>query len=175
MSIGVHHITELNEDIIKTEIYEFWSFMDSKPEKKELILAKQKELSKEQYKIVKQNLQGKWTATSNPIPFDTMFSDFNEFINPKFSIKFKNDKYKYYKSGILKTENNRKKFSKTSKGTWTLGPMGNYIILKPKKGYNQTITLMNSSDKEVTCHMDVKALEENYTVGSTKIKLIKSP
>ncbi|MGJ8743948.1 hypothetical protein [Polaribacter sp.] len=173
---NVYHIYKLENEIFYAETYED-SYSFTKPLIINNIKIKKLEyLTINQQKDIKSKLNGKWKAINNPIPFDTIGSQYEKFENQSFELTFqKKGKFKLMKKGIFINEN-LKEVSKTviTKGKWEISKTGNYIKIKTNNGWEKYITIEKLSNNRLNIFYDVKALEEkSHFYYRTLIELIK--
>jgi hypothetical protein len=173
---NVYHIYKLENEIFYAETYED-SYSFTKPLIINNIKIKKLEyLTINQEKDIKSKLNGKWKAINNPIPLDSISSQYKTFKNQSFELTFqKNGKFKLIKKGVF-TNNNLKEISKTviSKGKWEISKTGNYIKIETNSGLTKYFTIEKLSNNRLNIFYDVKALEEkSHFYYRTLIELIK--
>lgn len=173
---NVYHFYKLENEIFYAEIYENFYSLIEPPKLNKIKISKSEYLTTEQQKKIKSKLKGKWKAINNPIPFDSIGSQYKKFENQSFELIFKeNGIYKLTKKGIFINEN-LKEVPKTviSNGKWEISKTGNYIKIKTNNSWTKYITIEKLSNDSLKIFYDVKTLEENsHFYYRTLIELIK--
>lgn len=172
---SVYHFYKLENNIFYAETYEnFYSFK-SPPKLTKIKVRKTEYLTTKQQKDLESKLKGKWKAIDNPIPFDSISSNYKKLENQSFELVFKENKdYELTKKGILINENSRVPKTIISNGKWGISKTGNYIKLKPNNGWVKYITIEKLSNDNLKIFYDVETLEKNSHFSSrTLIELTK--
>ncbi|MDX1830523.1 MAG: hypothetical protein R3342_13365 [Lutibacter sp.] len=172
---NVYHFYKLENNIFYAETYEnFYSFKDP-PKLSKIKIHKTEYLTTKQQKDLESKLKGKWKAINNPIPFDSISSNYKKLENQSFELIFKeSNDFELIKKGILVNENLKVPETVIIKGKWEISKTGNYIKLKPNDSWEKYITIEKLSNDNLKIFYDVETLEENSHFSSrTLIELTK--
>ena len=172
----VYHFYKFKKNEFFADTYQnFYSYSKSLPKLNKIKFIKTDYLTTEQINLLRSKLIGKWKAINNPIPFDSISSNYKKLENQSFELVFKENRdYELTKKGILINENSRVQKTVISNGKWGISKTGNYIKLKPNNGWVKYITIEKLSNDYLKIFYDVKTLEKNsHFLSRTLIELIK--
>ena len=173
---NVYHFYKFVNNIFYADTYENSHSFEKPPRLNKIKFFEQNHLTSQQKSGLESKLKGKWRAINNPIPFDSICSDYKEFENQSFVLVFKkNNEFELIKKGILINGNIRLPKSVIINGKWKISETGNYIQIKPDDSWLKYFTIKELSKGNLIIFDDVSPLEEkcHYYSKRTLIELIK--
>lgn len=171
----VYHFYKYENNHFFADTFENYFSLKNTPKFNKVRFQQKNLLSERQKENLKAKLVGKWKATNNPIPYESEFSEYEEFTDQSFEILFKvNNEIEIIKKGVFIKENNRFPKAEIIKGKWKIGKAGDNIQIIPKDGKIKYLTIKELSDNNLKVFYLVKSLEDrSYFSSNSMIDLKK--
>lgn len=158
---------------ISVMAYELTKWIEDPPHSEDFQLIKQPLPSKTEIELIRKNVIGDWYNQQNPLPFDTIFSDYDSIIDSHFTISFNhNNSYSIEYGGKYLKEEKVESKSLNYKGTWALGQSGDYIELKTDRRLDY-LTITNVSENALSLTYDIELPDAEIIISGTLINLTK--
>ncbi len=171
---SVFHFYNLEKSTFYARTYEFGGNWQKPPRIKELKLSKKKFKTPEEIKKMEANLVGKWSAVSNPIPFNSSSSEFEKLEDQSYELEFKEDKtFKILKKGVFMKNGRKNPKKQVVRGIWKIGNTGQYIELMSKNLIQRYMTINTLTKDSLKVFYVVKVLDENSVYSRSFIEFVK--
>ena len=158
---------------INVMAYELTKWIKEPPRAENFELIKQPLPSKNEIELIRKNIIGDWYNRQNPLPFDTIFSDYDSIMDSHFTISFNhNNSYSTDYGGKYLKDGNVHSKSLNFKGTWTLGRTGDYIELKTGRRLDY-LTIINANENALSLTYDIQLPDAEVIIPGTLINMTK--
>lgn len=165
------------QDIINGEIdvmvYESTKWIEEPPTINNFKLIKQSLPSKAEVDLIRQNLIGDWIDKRNPLPYDSILSEYDSITNSYFKLRFDDDNtYSIDYGGNYQAGAKSESLSLNFKGTWKLGRTGDYIELTTDRRLDY-LTILKLEQSSISLTYDLELPDSDVIMGGTLFNLTK--
>ncbi len=165
-SVQMFHFYGMKNDSLLGDTYEKHVFEDEPPRYNKIFFVKKDTLSQLEKKNFKSQIYGKWQAVNEPLWYDTMF--FYGFLaNQEFEISFGRDQeFRFDKSAILLRNGHSIPLVDSLKGTWDIGPTGEYISIYQTESHYPFLSIREIQEDSMILFYNLKAMSDESDYNS---------